>query len=195
MLFSRRAPPSAKERMRVALWPRRSWGRSFAYYKHRVLRLEASPHAIAAGFAAGAFASCTPFVGFHFLLSFAFAWPIGGSMLAAAFGTAVGNPLTFPFIWLTSFQIGELVLGSQGATSPLKLDLSFATLTQSFHLIWPTLKPMLVGGVLMGAVVGSIAYVIVRYAVVVRQRIRRIRLAEAAAHHRNGRRPLDEAAR
>jgi uncharacterized protein (DUF2062 family) len=181
MLFSRREPPTKGERVRVALWPRRSWGRSFAYYKHRVLRLEASPHAIAAGVAAGAFASCTPFVGFHFILSFVLAFLIGGSLIAAAFGTAVGNPLTFPFIWLTSFEIGTFILGAQGATSPLSLELSFETITRSFDLIWPTLKPMLLGGTLLGLVLGGFAYVLVRSAVTVRQGIRRARLAEVAA--------------
>ena len=83
MLFGRRTRPRPSERLRIALWPRRSFRRSFAYYKHRVMRLEASPHAIAAGVAAGAFASCTPFVGFHFILSFVLAWVIGGSMIAA----------------------------------------------------------------------------------------------------------------
>lgn len=183
MLFNRRVPPTAGERTRVALWPRRSWRRSFGYYKHRVLRLEASPHSIAAGFAAGAFASCTPFIGFHFLLAFAFAWPIGGSMIAAAFGTAIGNPLTFPFIWLTSFQIGEFILGDEGATPPLSLELSFSTITQSFDVIWPTLKPMLVGGVVLGFIVGGTFYVLVRSAVVVRQQIRRVRLTEGALRH------------
>ncbi len=199
MLFNRRVPPSARERTRVALWPRRSWRRSFAYVKHRVMRLEASPHAIAAGFAAGAFASFTPFIGFHFLLAFAVAWVIGGSLIAAALGTAVGNPLTFPFIWVSAFQVGELILGGEGATPPLSLELSFSTITQSFELIWPTLKPMLLGGALLGLGVGAGLYVLVRSAVVVRQQIRRVRLAEGAARRVQlrstvERAPYDEAA-
>ncbi|ORE94317.1 DUF2062 domain-containing protein [Acuticoccus yangtzensis] len=186
MLFARRARPNFRERARIAAWPRRSFGRSFSYYKHRVLRLEASPHAIAAGVAAGAFASCTPLVGFHFLLSFALAWVIGGSMIAAAFGTAVGNPLTFPLIWVTSFQLGELILGpAPDRVAPGDLELSFNLLTQSFGTIWPTLKPMFVGGMVMGAVIGGGLYLLVRSTVMMSQSLRAARLAQAAQNRQD----------
>ncbi|WP_108659032.1 DUF2062 domain-containing protein [Acuticoccus kandeliae] len=179
--------------MRVALWPRRSFGRSFSYYKHRVLRLQASPHAIAAGVAAGVFASFTPFVGLHFLLSFAVAWVIGGSMIAAAFGTAVGNPLTFPFIWLSSFQLGELVLGAGDVPSPLHFELSFDLLWNSFSTLWPTLKLMLIGGTLIGLVVGGIFYFVVRSAVLMSRALRSARLQAAMQNIQQAR--ADAAAR
>ena len=185
MLFARRARPSFGERLRIAAWPRRSFGRSFRYYKHRVLRIEASPHAIAAGVAAGAFASCTPLVGFHFLLSFALAWVIGGSLIAAAFGTAVGNPLTFPLIWVSSFQLGELILGeSPAAVHPGDLELSFSLLTDSFSTLWPTLKPMIVGGLVMGCAIGGGFYLLVRSTVIMSQTLRATRLAAAVERGR-----------
>ena len=181
MLFRRKARAALAERLRVALWPRRSFSRSFAYYKHRVLRLEATPHAIAAGVAAGAFASCTPFIGFHFILAFVFAWIIGGSLVAAAFGTAVGNPLTFPVIWLTTFQIGQVILGPvDGAVSPRRIEFSFDLLWNSFATLWPTLKPMLVGGLVLGLFVGGLTYAMVRSAVMVSRSLRQARLAAAA---------------
>lgn len=181
MLFGRRTRPRWMERLRIALWPRRSFGRSFSYYKHRVMRLEASPHAIAAGVAAGAFASCTPLVGFHFILSFVVAWVIGGSMIAAAIGTAVGNPLTFPLIWVSSFQVGELILGSNpAAASPHELTLSFDLITTSIATFWPTLKPMFLGGFVIGTILGGILYLLVRSAVVVSQNMRAERLARHA---------------
>ncbi len=181
MLFGRRTRPRWMERMRTALWPRRSFGRSFAYYKHRVMRLEASPHAIAAGVAAGAFASCTPLVGFHFILSFVLAWMIGGSMIAAAIGTAVGNPLTFPLIWVSSFQVGELILGRDPASaSPHEVHLSIDLITTSIATFWPTLKPMLLGGVVIGSVLGTVLYLLVRSAVIVSQNMRAERLARHA---------------
>ena len=181
MLFGRRTRPRWMERLRIALWPRRSFGRSFSYYKHRVMRLEASPHAIAAGVAAGAFASCTPLVGFHFILSFVVAWVIGGSMIAAAIGTAVGNPLTFPLIWVSSFQVGELILGSNpAAASPHELTLSIDLITTSIATFWPTLKPMFLGGFVIGTILGGILYLLVRSAVVVSQNMRAERLARHA---------------
>ncbi|GAB5375227.1 MAG: DUF2062 domain-containing protein [Acuticoccus sp.] len=182
MLFGRRTRPRPSERLRIALWPRRSFRRSFAYYKHRVMRLEASPHAIAAGVAAGAFASCTPFVGFHFILSFVVAWAIGGSMIAAAFGTAIGNPLTFPLIWVSSFQLGELILGhNPDAPPPHHFELSIDLITTSIATFWPTLKPMLLGGFVIGSVLGGTLYMLVRSAVIVSQTLRAERLAAHAA--------------
>lgn len=179
MLFARRDRPSFRERLRIALWPRRSYRRSFAYVKHRILRLEGSPHAIAAGVAAGAFASCTPLIGFHFLLSFILAFLIGGSMIAAALGTAVGNPLTFPLIWLSSFNLGERILGaSAAAVPPTQIELSFDLLWNSFSTVWPTLKPMLLGGVLIGSFVGGTLYLAVHSAVRMRRELKAARLAE-----------------
>ncbi len=111
MLFKRRDAPPIGERLRIFFVPRRSYGRSFRYYGKRVLRLSGSPHAVAAGVAAGAAASCTPFIGFHFILAFVVAFFLRGNMFAAAIGTAVGNPITFPVIWVTTFQLGSRIEG------------------------------------------------------------------------------------
>lgn len=80
----------------------------------RLVRIGSDPHAIAAGFASGAALSCTPLFGLHFLLSFALAWAVRGHMLAAALGTAVGNPVTFPIFVSVSYGVGSTVLGSPG---------------------------------------------------------------------------------
>lgn len=168
--------------MRVAVWPRRSWSRSAQYFKKRVMRLSASPHAIAAGVAAGIFASFTPFVGFHFFLSFVVAFLVAGNMLAAALGTAVGNPLTFPFIWAASFEVGRKVLGGPGhlpaSEHLVQADMSAGFLSQSFDKIWPVIVPMVVGGAVLGLVAGLVAYVITRYAVGAYQRARRSRFQQ-----------------
>ena len=74
MLFRRREPEGVWERFRTALWPRRSFTRSVQYLVKRVLRLTATPHAIAAGVAAGVFASWMPFLGFHFVIAAALAF-------------------------------------------------------------------------------------------------------------------------
>jgi len=153
------------------------------YFKKRVMRLSASPHAIAAGVAAGIFASFTPFVGFHFFLSFVVAFLVAGNMLAAALGTAVGNPLTFPFIWAASFEVGRKVLGGHAPSSEhlAQADMSAGLLSQSFDKLWPVIVPMVVGGAVLGLVTGLIAYVITRYAVAAYQRARRNRFERTKA--------------
>jgi uncharacterized protein (DUF2062 family) len=177
MLFRSRARPGLLERVRVAAWPRRSWSRSAKYLSKRVLRLSATPHAIAAGVAAGCFASFTPFIGLHFILSFVFAFIIGGNMIAAAIGTAVGNPLTFPFIWATTFNIGNMILGHPGHRVPPG-ELSRNLAERSLDAIYPLIGPMLAGGLAVGIPVSAALYVLVFYSVRGFQSLRRERLAE-----------------
>lgn len=177
MLFRRRDPLGFGGRLRKALWPTSGWRRSSSYYFKRVLRLSASPHAIAAGFAAGVFASFTPFLGFHFVISFIVAFLIGGNILAAAFGTAVGNPLTFPAIWISSYNVGSFVLG-MGPRQLSPHDIVFSLTKQPFDAIVPLLKTLLVGGLPLGITFGVAAYGIVWWSVATYQRARRRRLAE-----------------
>ncbi|ADZ70323.1 DUF2062 domain-containing protein [Polymorphum gilvum] len=181
MLFQRRNRPSRIERLRIAVWPRNSWMRSFRYYAKRVLRLSASPNAIALGFAAGAFASFTPFMGFHFLIAAAIAYVIRGNLLASALGTAVGNPLTFPFIWATTYKIGNIILGAdRPAATPhgFSGDFHDHLFSKSFDALWPLIKPMLIGAVPLGSVVAIIFYVLVYQGVRAYQDRRRRRMSD-----------------
>lgn len=175
MLFQRRKKPAFTERVRIVLWPRRGWRRSTRYVLKRMLRLNATPHAIALGVAAGVFVSFTPFVGLHFVISFIVAWLAGGNLVAAAFGTFIGNPLTFPFIWIGTYKIGNWMLGVTTA-APFHFSASKSLLNESFDVLWPLIKPMTVAGVPIGILFGIAFYFPVRYAVEAyqtRQRARR----------------------
>jgi len=180
MLFRRRHRPSRIERLRVAVWPRNSWARSTRYFSKRVLRLTATPNAIALGFAAGAFASFTPLVGFHFLTAFALAYVLRGNLIAAALGTSVGNPLTFPFIWASTFKLGQWILhGRASKADPHQVHQQFqeGLFAKSLDALWPMLKPMFIGAVPIGLIVATVSYVVVYKSVEVYQRRRRTRLA------------------
>lgn len=186
MLFRRREPPAIRERVRIFFLPRRNYARSFKYFGKRVLRLSASPHAIAAGVAAGAAASCTPFIGFHFILSFVIAFILRGNMVAAALGTAVGNPLTFPFIWVLIYRIGGLVQGLwlDHPPPPLPPHLVESIIKDGWDVIWPILPRMMIGSIPLGLVTGIAFYVVTRWGVGLYQRTRRERLAERRAGQR-----------
>ena len=179
MLFRRRKRPNHIERLRVAVWPRHSWSRSTRYFGKRVLRLTATPHAIALGFAAGAFASFTPLVGFHFIVSFALAFLVRGNMIAAALGTSVGNPLTFPFIWASTFKLGQWILGGQQPDHPHEVHEEFMSrlVGQSLDVLLPMFKPMMIGAIPLGLSVGTVCYLIVYKSVEVYQRRRRVTIA------------------
>lgn len=180
MLFKRRSRPNLWERLRVALWPRRTWLRSWRYFAKRILRLSASPHAIAAGFAAGAFSSITPFVGLHFLFGFLIAYVTGGNLIASAFGTALGNPITFPIIWATTFRVGRWILGLGDRAEP-PIDMAEGVFEHSLDSLWPVLQPMIVGAIPLGIIVWFSCYILVRMLVRTYQEARRKRFAKRAA--------------
>ncbi len=177
MLFKRREAETLLNRLRVSLWPRRSWGRSTRYVVHRVRRLSATPHAVALGFAAGVFVSSTPFIGFHMALSAAVAWIVGGSIVAALLGTFVGNPLTYPLFWVSSYEVGSLMLGK--GDGDIELDLSKGIFQTD--QIWSLLKPMTLGSIPIGIALALLSYVLVKPAV------------NAYQHRRRELRPPDEA--
>lgn len=190
MLFKRRTPPPMTERVRIALWPRRSWSRSTRYVINRVGRLRGTPHYIALGFACGVGVSFTPLIGFHFLLAGLLAFACRASVIASAFGTFVGNPLTFPLIWVGAYRTGNIILGAGGRFDPKELrrgfevlwdgfwELSSAGILEGFEILWPLLKPMTVGGLPLGLVTGLMFYYIIRRIVVAYQQRRSMAWAE-----------------
>lgn len=161
MLFRRRKPAGLIEKLRGLFWPRKGFLRSFRYFRMRTLRLTASPHAVAVGVAAGVMSSWTPFVGFHFILSFALAYLLAGNLIAAALGTAFGNPLTFPFIWAFTWEVGNLMLGHQNAGQGSGIDLVSLFEKLELSQLWtPVLKPMLIGAIPPALASGSVFYAV-----------------------------------
>ncbi|MCO6407546.1 DUF2062 domain-containing protein [Hoeflea alexandrii] len=181
MLFRRRRPEGFFDRLRTALWPRRSFGRSFQYFIKRVLRLTATPHAIAAGVAAGVFASWTPLLGFHFILAFALSYVLAGNMVAAALGTAFGNPLSFPFIWALTLKVGNMLIGVETGVHQKHVNLEALLRHLDVGQLWePVLKPMLIGAIPPGVITGVAVYVLTYWGVRAFQTQRKSRLAARA---------------
>jgi uncharacterized protein len=184
MLFRRRETESFLERMRVHMWPRRSWGRSGRYVVYRLRRLSATPHAIALGFAAGAFTAATPYLGTHMAMAALLAWAIGGSIIASLLGTFFGNPLTYPFIWFATYKVGNILLGAHGAKK--QIDLSSGIFQNSLDRLWPILKPMTLGCIPVGLGIAALSYVLVRPMVEVYQHRRRRELSLRHGRHAIG---------
>ena len=178
MLFKRRKDAGLLERLRVWAWPRVSWSRSTRYFVMRMLRLSGTPYAIAAGCAAGVFVSFTPFIGFHVLLTMAVAWIIGGNIVAGLLASAIGNPLTFPFIWAGTYEIGQMMLSGRHQDAPITLGRELAA--NSFQHILPLIKPMLVGAMPLGLTAAAIVFVLVHRMVVAYQTARRLKLQDRA---------------
>lgn len=174
MLFTRRESAPLAERISTVFWPRRSWGRSARYVLLRLKRLKSSPHQIALGCAAGVFVSFTPFLGLHMMSAGLIAWALGGSVIASALGTFAGNPLSYPVIWLSTFNLGSLLLGRPDGARPVDLgrsaeafrdsmeNFSVHTAPQLIETLWPLLKPMALGSLPMGGAAAILSYVAVR---------------------------------
>jgi hypothetical protein len=179
MIFKRRDKPPFMERLREIVYPRKGLWRGVDYIRKRLHRLPDSPHRIALGFACGAVASFTPFFGFHIVLAAAFGWLLRGNILAAAFGTIVGNPLTFPFIAAASLETGWRILGT--GTRTARSDFSAGWLIDNIEQIF---LPYLIGGILPGLLCGVVCYWFIGPIVEAYQNRRRRRLAKRAEQWR-----------
>jgi uncharacterized protein (DUF2062 family) len=145
------------------VWPRRGFRKAWSYRMLRLSRLRTGPHQLSLGFAAGAFASFTPFIGFHFLLAALLAMVIRGNVLASLAGTVVGNPVTFPLIWLATYQLGSVITGpAQGVVPEPAASgeaLAAAMAWYDYGLSFKdTLWPMVVGAVPLGLAAAAVCY-------------------------------------
>lgn len=193
MLFKRRMPPSIAERIRVWLWPRRSWSRSLRYVLYRIVRLRTNPHALALGCAAGVFAACTPLIGGQIVLAVLLAFTLRANVPAAILATFFGNPLSWPVIWAATYVAGAHLIGEGSIASVGELQsrvdiLWEAVLGQSPEMvaaaaafIWPVFKPMLAGSLPIGLAAGILIYYMMRAAARAVQQRRSNRVYQPAA--------------
>ncbi len=147
------------------------WQKYQQYLNERLANLQGTPYSIAAGVACGAAISFTPFVGAHLVLAMVTAWFIRANVVAAALGTAVGNPWTFPFIWPAVFYVGRALSGMEGSRASIDFAQVFAKAYKAlinfdfslfFDDVWPILKPMILGCVPFYIVVWAASYYFLR---------------------------------
>ncbi len=176
MIFRRREMPTLKERLRVWLWPRRSWERSLRYVSLRMVRMRAAPHKVALGCAIGVFASVTPFLGVQMLIAVVLAMTLRANVAAALLGTFFGNPLTWPVIWATTYTLGCALLGIPGGLDALLLLENVQNFTNALlrfspeliyaaaNILWPFVHPMFIGSLPIGLLSAAAFYYVSRRA-------------------------------
>jgi len=186
MLFRRRSPLNWWQRLRHLLWPRSGWSRAARYVWHRLARLKDSPHGIAAGVSSGVAISFTPFIGFHLIGAMGLALATRGNLLAAWVGTLIGNPWTFPIIWVTIHKIGSWILGIEAGgeeAERLSLDL---LIHRPGAALAPLLLPMAVGGLPLALASWFLSYWPIRKAIERFQERRRRKLRLRQSGERGG---------
>lgn len=156
-MFKRRKPRETWEIVREWLWPKSGWIRATKYIFHRLIRLDDGPRTIAVGMACGAFASASPFVGTHFITAGILALIFRGNIIASTIGTWVGNPITFPFIWLLTYQIGLLVLGQQATGEMPDISASFSD-NATEGIFSTVFYPMMLGALPVGSFLALFTY-------------------------------------
>jgi uncharacterized protein (DUF2062 family) len=185
MIFKRRERLPFWNRVRGFFAPKKGWRRGFEYIGRRVQRLPDTPHNIALGFACGAFASFTPLFTLHIALAVGLAWLFRSNLIAGAFGTVVGNPITFPFIAASSLRIGNWMLGKEDGVEDVG-HLTLAYVKEHFlDFFLSIFMPYLVGGAGPGILCAIGCYYLLRPIVATYQKRRRLRIqkrAEKAAH-------------
>ena len=175
---------SILDKAKSMLWPKMGLKRYGTYLRKRTMRLNASPHQIAAGIASGAAVSIFPFIGFHFLLGFVLAFLTRGNMLAAAIGTALGNPLTFPFIFTATYQLGDWLLpgvdkAADATVSNSEMsDLLGQMVSDGIGSLWAPVRTMIVGAIPLSVVTFLGLYFVVRALVSRSRAMRQARLAQ-----------------
>lgn len=218
-MFRRRIKPSSLQRVRNAVWPRGGWRRSSQYFAHRVARLPGSPYSIASGFAIGAAVSFSPFIGFHFVLATLLSFLTRSNVVASLLGTIVGNPWTFPFIWLWLYTSGNWILGGHASSSSVHFDMAVlwefvvlglnyvggglifgnwdvsdhTALSQLWASIVDIIWPMVVGCIPTTIVVWMLFYFPIRRAVVIYRHNRILRRMKKTERHGLG--PMLESAK
>ena len=192
-MFKRHTPRPLYELFISLVWPKMGWRRAISYYWHRLKRIPGTPESIAMGFACGAAASMMPLMAFHFILSAFLAWLLRGSIIAAAIGTVVGNPWTFPFIWVGTYEIGKVFLDVdtvvEGEQPFLRM---FGGLYRSVRMfdgdlfvdqVMPTFLPMFVGSIPVAIIAGILSYYVVLKPVRAVRKIRQTRKMIRGDHY------------
>lgn len=181
-------PKSQTDKFRDMIWPRMGIRRYTTYLRKKVLRLSASPHAIGAGVASGAAVSMFPLIGLHFILGFVLAYITRGNMIAAAIGTAWGNPLSFPFFFAASYAVGEWLTGGGGVSAEEASQLGAVgdklhegLFSGGLEAIWPTFSTMMIGAIPLAIIIYGLFYFVVRGLVTGFRAARKARLAERRA--------------
>jgi len=171
-MFRRRVPLGWKARLREIVFPRKGFNRLYSYMAQRVLRMSGTPYSLACGIACGVCVSFTPFIGFHLILAALLAYLLRGNVIASWAGTIVGNPWTFPLIFILLHETGNLLMVYFGLDRWVVSTSDTGVYGQFLHHF----IPMAIGGVVFSILSWCISFGLAYWAIVSwrRHRARRI---------------------
>lgn len=139
----------------------------------KVLRIEATPHTIAMGLAAGVFIGLLPVLPFQTVLAVSLAFIVRGSKLAAALGTWVSNPLNWVPCYMLFYYVGKAVVPFE--VPPL--DLHHVEMMELIHTGWKLFAVMMLGGLIVATPSAIASYFVAHKLISLYRRQKSMRLA------------------
>ena len=141
------------------------------FFISRVLRVDDTPRRIALGVAIGIFITWTPTIGFQMILTVALAWLLGANKLVGVPFVWISNPATAWFIYYPNYWVGNKILGGDWPKPDfikgMRWNGSWVRTVQTWWTeIYRAIPPLFLGSILMGLMLGAIAYFATYYAVV-----------------------------
>ncbi len=115
--------------------------------------LKGDPIYVAKGMAIGVFIGITPTIPLHTVLAVALAFMFRASKPAAIIGVWVANPLTIPFFYIASYQVGTFLFKISTPFNPKYIEIY-----QLWELGLEITIAMIIGGIVIGIPLGIIAY-------------------------------------
>jgi len=129
-----------------------------------ILEVDDTPNRVAAAFGLGVFIAFFPLLGIHIITALGLAVVLRLNKAVLIAGTLTNNPWTVAPMYTAGTLVGCAVLG----VSPHSLaEIDWSLTGRAFYRslasgLGPLLLPFVIGNLLLGAVAGSIAFVVVR---------------------------------
>ena len=164
----------------------------------KLLAIDATPQAIARGFAVGIFMAMMPVLGIQTIAAIVLAFLVRGNKPAAVLGTLVTNPLTFgPVVWVEHVVGSYVLYGRHDPRDAQVLESALLSIDEAEDLPiaeavthapatlmgtgWRIYGAMLLGGLLLGVIFAAASYFLVLWAAGRAKRKRELRLARRMA--------------
>ncbi|MDL2209563.1 DUF2062 domain-containing protein [Desulfovibrio sp. OttesenSCG-928-O18] len=146
--------------------------RFIRYWYLRLVRIQATPHNIAIGLAAGVFVGLLPVLPFQTILAIGLAFLVRGSKIAAALGTWVSNPLNWVPVYMMFYYVGKAVVPFDVPPfDPQQLEMA-----EMIEMGWKFFTVMMVGGLVVATPSAVVSYFVARKGIQVYRTRRQARL-------------------
>ena len=128
-----------------------------------IVKLNDSPHKLAAAFALGVFIAFSPWLGLHIVSCIALAWLFRLNKVVVLTASFISNPWTVVPMYAFCLWFGFKITGSDAAVPHIAW--SELNLTSAYTILKPYLWPFVAGTLIVGLIAAAASYGVVCWAV------------------------------